>query len=174
MTPILIVPGYRNSDLGHWQSLWEEELPACRRVPMPSWEQPERGPWLEALDEAIAAAGQAPILVGHGLGCIAIVHWAAVHERTVRGALLAAPVDVERLDIPEPLRRFAPMPRSTLPFPAIVAASSDDPCMRVDRAHELAAEWGADFVNLGPCGHLNEASGHGPWVRGEALLSELR
>lgn len=174
MTSILLVPGYQNSGPGHWQSLWEEALPGARRVEMPSWEHPRPGEWLAALDEAIGACGEAPILVGHSLGALAIVQWAAEHDRAVRGALLAVPPDVEWPDGLELLRPFGPISRRTLPFQAIVAASSDDPFMRLDRARGFAADWGATFVDLGPCGHLNRASGHGPWLRGEALLSELR
>ena len=174
VSSILLVPGYQNSGEGHWQTLWEGSLGGARRAEMPSWEHPVRGAWIEALDEAIADCPTPPILVGHSLGCIAIVHWAALYERTIQGALLAAPTDVERADGLEQLRSFGPIPRRTLPFPAIVAASSNDPFIRPDRARALAAEWGAAFVDLGPCGHLNTASGHGPWLRGEALLSELR
>ena len=65
-------------------------------------------------------------------------------------------------------------PRRSLPFPAILAASSNDSFLSLERARALALDWGAQLVDLGPCGHLNQASGHGPWVRGEALLSELR
>ena len=174
MTPILIVPGYENSGPGHWQSLWEEEMPGAHRVEMPSWDHPVLGEWVAALDDAIADCGAPPILVGHSLGCIAIVHWAAEHQREVHGALLAAPTDVERPDVLERLRTFAPIPRCTLPFPAMVAASSDDPFMDLERARGFAKDWEADLVELGPCGHLNRASGHGPWLRGEVLLAELR
>lgn len=174
MSPILIVPGYQNSGPGHWQTLWEDTLPGVRRVEMPSWEYPVRGEWVEALDTAIAEAGEAPILVGHSLGCLAIVHWAAEHQREVRGALLAVPADVERPDGLEILRPFGPIPRHRLSFPSIVASSSDDPFMPLERARGFAADWGARFVELGPCGHLNRTSGHGPWPRGEAMLAELR
>jgi predicted alpha/beta hydrolase family esterase len=175
---MLLVPGYQNSSEGHWQSLWEFSLPGARRVEMTSWERPRRGEWVEALDEAIAAAlletEEPPLLVGHSLGCLAIVHWAAGHQRPVRGALLAVPADVERPDALEALRSFAPIPRRSLPFPAILAASANDPFLSPERARSLALDWGARLVDLGPCGHLNLASGHGPWIRGEALLSELR
>ena len=174
MASILIVPGYQNSGEGHWQSLWEGALPDLHRVEMPSWEHPVRGEWVEALDEAIAGCDEAPILVGHSLGCMAIVHWAAGRTREIRGALLAAPADAERLEGQERWPTFAPIPRHTLAFPAIVAASSDDPFMGLERARGLAMDWGARFVTLGACGHLNQASGHGPWPRGEALLAELR
>lgn len=174
MTPILMVPGYQNSGPGHWQSLWEDEMPGVRRVEMPSWEHPVAGEWIQTLDEAIADCEAPPILVGHSLGCIAIVRWAAEHAREVLGALLAAPADVERPDGLDELRPFGPIPRLRLPFPAIVASSSDDPFMQPGRARGFAADWGARFVDLGPCGHLNRTSGHGPWVRGQALLAELR
>jgi len=174
MKPILLVPGYQGSGPGHWQSLWEAEMPEARWVEMPSWEQPVRQDWIAALDEAIAACGEPPILVGHSLGCIAIAHWAAGQVRAVHGALLAAPVDVERPDGLELLRPFGSIPRRTLPFPTILAASSDDAYMAIARASLFARDWGAQFVELGPCGHLNRASGHGPWPRGEALLAELR
>ena len=174
MTSILLVPGYQNSGEGHWQSLWEGSVPGARRVEMPSWEFPVRGEWIETLDAAIADCLMPPILVGHSLGCIAIVLWAASYSRTIQGALLAAPADVERPDGLELLRPFGPIPRQTLAFPAVVAASSNDPFMDLERARGLATEWGARLVALGPSGHLKRASGHGPWARGEALLSELR
>ncbi len=174
MPPILLVPGYQNSGEGHWQTLWEGELRGTRRVEMPNWEYPRRQEWIETLDEAIRDCAEPPLLVGHSLGCLAIVHWAAQYEREVRGALLAAPVDVERPDGLTLLRGFAPIPWSTLPFPSILAASSDDPLITMDRARGFAADWGSRFVELGPCGHLNQISGHGPWPRGEALLAELR
>jgi predicted alpha/beta hydrolase family esterase len=173
MPPVLLVPGYQNSGPGHWQSLWEGTRGDARRVEMPNWDFPHLPDWVEALDDAIAACGEPPLLVGHSLGCLTIVHWAAGNPREVRGALLAAPADVERPDTLEVLRGFAPIPRRALPFSALVAASSDDPFMALDRARDLAGDWGARFVDLGPCGHLNAASGHGEWPLGQALLLEL-
>ncbi|WP_243384043.1 RBBP9/YdeN family alpha/beta hydrolase [Geothrix alkalitolerans] len=173
MAAILIVPGYQNSGPGHWQSLWEGSLRDAKRVEMPNWDFPHKVDWVEALDEAIAGCTEPPILVGHSLGCLAIVHWAKDHDREIRGALLAAPSDVERPDVLPVLRSFAPIPRQRLPFQSILAASSDDPFLTPARAHILASDWGARLVDLGPCGHLNLASGHGPWPRGEGLLADI-
>ncbi|WP_243302485.1 RBBP9/YdeN family alpha/beta hydrolase [Geothrix oryzisoli] len=174
MAAILIVPGYQNSGPGHWQSLWEGSLREAKRVEMPNWDFPHKVDWVEALDEAIADCVTPPILVGHSLGCLAIAHWAGSHDREIQGALMAAPADPERPDAPPAIRGFAPIPRLRLPFETILAASADDPHMTLARARALAADWGARFVDLGPCGPLNLASGHGPWPRGEALLSEFR
>ena len=61
-----------------------------------------------------------------------------------------------------------------LPFPAIVIASDDDPYVSLERAREYARAWGAEFVLLERAGHINVASGHGPWAEGYELLARLR
>src|SRR5262245_55598951 len=92
--PILIVPGYRNSGPGHWQTRFEARFPSAQRVEMPCFERPTREAWVGALDRAIAACAQPPVLVAHSLGCIAVAHRAQKATREVRGALLVAPCDV--------------------------------------------------------------------------------
>ncbi|PYM48393.1 MAG: hypothetical protein DME16_11120, partial [Candidatus Rokuibacteriota bacterium] len=39
-TPVLVLPGYGDSGPEHWQSLWEAEDPACRRVVQRDWMLP--------------------------------------------------------------------------------------------------------------------------------------
>lgn len=68
---------------------------------------------------------------------------------------------------------WLPIPRGTLPFPSIVAASSNDPLTRLDRARGLAKAWGSRFVELGEVGHLNPASGYGEWPQAKAFIHEL-
>jgi predicted alpha/beta hydrolase family esterase len=174
MTKLLFVPGHQALGEGHWQTLWLGSMSEAHMVELSGWKHPNKGEWVEALDDAIADCPTPPILVGHALGCLAILHWAAEHQREIRGALLVAPIDVERAKVYDQCRSFAPIPRQTLAFPAIVVASSDDPCMRLERARSLAAGWGARFVSLGDRGQVDQASGHGPWPRGQALLAELR
>jgi predicted alpha/beta hydrolase family esterase len=60
-----------------------------------------------------------------------------------------------------------------LPFPSIVAAGSNDPLSRLDRARGLAQAWGSRFVELGAVGHLNPASGYGEWPQAEEFICEL-
>jgi len=111
--PVFLVPGWQNSGPGHWQSLWESQVADARRVEMPNWDFPRRWEWTGALDDALALHlrfdGAPPVLVGHSVGCLAIVHWAAQHQRPIHGALLVAPADVERDEAPEELRDFAPI-----------------------------------------------------------------
>jgi predicted alpha/beta hydrolase family esterase len=174
MRPVLIVPGYMNSGPGHWQSLLEASLGA-KRAEMPNWAFPRKVPWVEALDEAIRQfQGEAPLLVAHSLGCIAVAHWARTSSHEVAGALLVAPTDVERTDVLEAVRGFAPIPKSRLPFPTMVVASDDDPYVSEPRARDLAKWWGSRFHLLHGAGHINQESGFGPWPAGEGLLQELR
>jgi uncharacterized protein len=60
-----------------------------------------------------------------------------------------------------------------LPFPSVVVASTDDPYVSVARATEFAEAWGSRLTLIGDAGHINGASGHGPWPDGEAMLFEL-
>jgi uncharacterized protein len=175
MTSVLIVPGLGGSGQEHWQSHWERGLADAHRVQQRDWDHPNLIEWSRRLGDAIEVRPGA-ILVGHSLGCALIV-WVALSWRSLRigGALLVAPADVESQQrTPRHIWEFGPFPRTALPFPATVVASSNDPYMSLERAHVLAIAWGANFVNLGPVGHINVKSGFGPWPAGEKLLADLQ
>lgn len=172
-TPVLILPGWQNSEPEHWQSLWEAAHPEYARVPQQEWERPERDDWVETLDFTVEALPAPPVIVAHSLGCIAVAHWGASAQHAVRGALLVAPPDLDRPDVPPELTSFAPVPLKRLPFPTIVVASTDDPYCSVQRAQQFAQAWGSRFVSVGPKGHISTGAGYGPWPEGERLLSEL-
>lgn len=171
--PILIVPGWQNSKPAHWQSLWEAARPEARRVQMPDWEKPALEGWVTAMDAALVACPEAPVVVGHSLGCIALVHALQRQPLPVHGALLVAPADVDRAACPEELRGFAPIPLTPLPYPAHVVATADDPYLNADRARAFAHAWGARFTLKPDGGHLNATAGYGPWPEGERWLAEL-
>lgn len=92
----------------------------------------------------------------------------------VRGALLVAPTDAEAPGFSVPATGFAPVPLRQLSFASVVAASLDDPVVSPSRARAFAAAWGAQFVDLGACGHVDASDGFGPWPQGEALLADVR
>jgi len=165
---ILMVPGLSNSGPEHWQSRWEERLSTARRVEQADWSASSRDAWVAAIVKAVDSARQPVVLIGHSLGVAAIVH-AAPHLKPgdVIGAFLVAPsgdTAIEREDSID--RHFMPVPRLRLPFPAVVVASHDDPYCPFLTAEEYASAWGAEFVDAGHSGHLNTASGHGPWPEG--------
>ncbi|WP_182345318.1 RBBP9/YdeN family alpha/beta hydrolase [Comamonas koreensis] len=171
---VVIVPGWRNSGPGHWQSLWAERIAGALRVEQEDWLQPHRSPWVASVQEAIEAAPHPVILVAHSLGCITSVH--AVEQLgnqqrgSIAGALLVAPADPERRALFED---FTPVPANPLPFASIVAASSNDPYCPIRMASAYAKSWGSTFVRVPSAGHINVESGHGEWPLGWALLGAL-
>ncbi|HEV2846057.1 MAG TPA: alpha/beta hydrolase [Thermoanaerobaculia bacterium] len=172
-TRLLIVPGLGNSGPEHWQSRWEAEEPGFRRVEQRDWETPVCRDWVVRLEEAVVEAGPEVVIAAHSLGCATVAHWALQSKRTVRGAFLVAPSDVEAPWYREVgLTGFDPMPLQRLPFSSLVVASSNDPYLSLERAGEFARAWGSRFVDVGEAGHLNTASGHGPWPEGRRLLEE--
>lgn len=174
---ILTVPGLGGSGPSHWQTLWEQSRPDTRRVELGMWDTPHRNAWVTKLDQAIRQAQAPVVLAAHSLGCLAVAWWATLAGQTfgtpVAGALLVAPADVDRDSAPAELHAFRPTPASLLPFPSVVVASSDDPWMSIERSEDLARGWGSLFVDAGPQGHLNAASGIGWWEEGQALLDRL-
>ena len=116
------------------------------------------------------------MLAAHSMGCIAVVHWAATTanaNKRVAAALLVSPPDVEAETIPVEPTGFAPCPLIRLPFKSIVVASTDDPFATLERARVFAEAWGSELVILESAGHINAASGYGPWPEGERLLDKL-
>lgn len=168
---VLVLPGWKNSGPGHWQTLWEDRFPEWRRVQQSNWTHPQREEWIGALQNAVAATTRPLLLIAHSLGCVTVAHWALRHDsRRIAGALLVAPADVERSTVAGSLKGFAPIPRQPLPFPTLMVASDDDPTCAAWRAADLAGAWGADFRLLPGAGHINADSGLGDWDAGLALL----
>lgn len=173
-TTILLLPGWQNSDAPHWQSRWEA-VHGDHRVEQHEWMHPRRGDWLARLEEEVLVAPGPVALVAHSLGCILVAAWAAHSRNTarVRAALLAAPGDLERDDLRQMIPGWAPIVRQRLPFPSLLIAANDDPYCDAARSRQLAADWGARFVDAGAAGHLNGESGLGDWPQGRALLNDL-
>ncbi len=174
---ILTVPGLGGSGPSHWQTLWEQSRPDTTRVELGMWNAPHRNTWVTKLDQSIRQAQAPVVLAAHSLGCLAVAWWAELSGQPfgwpVVGALLVAPADVDRGHAPDPLKSFGPTPAKPLPFPSILVASSDDPWIATQRARDLANAWGSFFVDAGPQGHLNAASGIGWWEEGQALLDRV-
>jgi len=173
MTRVLILPGLYDSGPDHWQSHWERSLPDAVRVNQRDWETPDCEEWVATLEGAVAEHGADVVLVGHSTGCALVAFWAASTARRVRGALIVGPSDTEAASYPKGPTRWTPMPMARLPFPSFVVASTDDEYVTIERAQRFASAWGSVFVNIGPAGHINSASGLGEWALGRELLAEL-
>lgn len=169
-TSIIIVPGWRDSGPGHWQTLWAERLPQARRVVQDDWHTPTRSAWVARLEETVLEQPGPVVIVAHSLGCITTAHMKPEVAARVRGALLVAPADPERRAV---LSDFAPVPYAALPYRSILVASSNDPYCPIRLAGAYARAWGSEFVRLQNAGHINVDSGHGEWPLGRALLQSL-
>lgn len=176
---ILIVPGWSSSGEDHWQSRWQRNLKTARRVEQHDWIRPDRDQWVARVVEEVATSVRPVVLVAHSLGVITVVHsarkLARIPSNPVKGVFLVAPADAENgpnwpitqgetFDGSE--GGFAPIPLDRLPFPSALIASSNDPYCSIERAREFAAAWGSVIVESGELGHINVASGHGPWPDG--------
>jgi predicted alpha/beta hydrolase family esterase len=171
---VLILPGWHDSGPQHWQSEWVR-LHGDRRVEQDDWVWPKRGDWMARLDEVLLTEPAPVALVAHSLGCQLVAAWAAHtrHAARVGAAMLVAPPDTERPDTLPNVASWRPIVRRRLPFASLVVASSDDLHCELDRARGLAGDWGSEFVDKGPRGHLNADSGLGAWAEGRDLLARL-
>ena len=163
----VIVPGLRNSGDGHWQTLWQQQL-AAQRVEQRNWNVAELAPWTQRVIETVQADQRPSLLIAHSFGCLAVVQ--ALAQGTldkVAAVLLVAPAS------PAKFKLQYGMPRQSLNCPAILVGSESDPWLGIDEARQWARVWDSRFVSLGDAGHVNTASGYGPWPEGLDLLEEL-
>ncbi|AOF80674.1 serine hydrolase family protein [Methyloversatilis sp. RAC08] len=165
--PVLVVPGLNGSGPTHWQS-WIEALIGAQRVEQDDWTRPDIDLWSARVEQAILAQTRAVWLVAHSFGCLASVVAASRQAGRIAGALLVAPASPDKFGI------TARIPDTPLPFPAVLAASRNDPWMKFMSAAHWAERWDARLVDLGEAGHVNTESGHGPWPAGLELFRQLQ
>ncbi|MGL5111140.1 MAG: RBBP9/YdeN family alpha/beta hydrolase [Flavobacterium sp.] len=172
---LLLLPGLGDSGPRHWQKIWLKELPNIKKIKQDNWDKPILADWLLTLQTTISVTNTPTILIAHSLGTILVAHWAHTFKNpNIIGALLVAPADVDStIHTPEIIWNFAPIPTKKLPFPTIVVGSENDPYMTLKRAEELAKNWGSQFINCGPIGHINTESNLGNWQEGQKILQQL-
>lgn len=171
---ILIIPGYKNSGPGHWQTRWQHKLSTARRVEQAEWAKPVREDWAANIAAAVNESARPVVIVAHSLGVAAAIHALPELEKRVAGAFLVAPPEVANPSIrPKHLMTFGPYPREPLPFPSITVGSRSDSFSSFEAAEDIAAAWGSLFIDAGDAGHINEESGHGPWPEGSMVFAQF-
>lgn len=169
----LLIPGLDGSPGAHWQRWWQFGQADAILLPQDDFARPDPLVWETRLATVLSLHPGA-LVVAHSLGAIlavrTLLRWPGL---SAGGLLLVAPADVEH-PVDGRVKTFGALPRGLLPCPTIVAASRNDPWMTFERATGAAASWGALVVDLGHAGHVNVASGHGPWPDGLALAALLR
>jgi predicted alpha/beta hydrolase family esterase len=147
----------------------------ARIIEQDDWNAPLLTDWVDRIHQEIMLATRPVVQIGHSLACSAIVHTAQLRlkDTKVRGAFLVSPPDLERDDMPEEIHAFRNVPTDPLPFPSMVVGSISDPYGSYERLQGFAADWGSAFQSAGDAGHINVASGHGPWPEGLLMFAEL-
>ena len=179
-TTVLMVPGLRDHVPQHWQTLLQARLGKVRSVPPLEHNKLSLTARVDAIQRELQSITGPVIVVAHSAGVLMVAHWAARYQRPVKGALLAAPPDLkanwpEGYPTPHSLRTngWEPLPEGALPFPSIVAASTNDHLASLQAVTEMARGWGSELVNLGAVGHLNPAAGYGDWPQADEFIRTL-
>ena len=159
----IFIPDLCGLKSSHWQSRWQASMPGSVCIAPASWDDPDLSDWVRALDDAVRSSRQAPLLVAHGLGCLLVAHWARRGGSSgVAGAFLVGlPSSAAFIGS---AAVFHPAPTDRLAFPALVLAQAEEPAASGASARELAAAWGATFLQVGQ-------PSPDAWDEGVALLS---
>jgi uncharacterized protein len=171
-TDILVIPGYEGLGPVHWQSRMVGKLSTARIVDQPDWLHSSQAIALAQIVQAVADATRPIVFVAHSLGNL-LVAQAVPHLTSagligrVKGAyLVAVPAARALSELASVDSAFANVPRDPLPFPSVLVASSNDPFASMEEAADISAAWGSKLIEAGEQGHIDTASGHGPWPEG--------
>lgn len=178
----LIIPGYHGSGDEHWQTWIEQRIDGAKRVEQ-DWDKPILAYWAQNIRRAIDAADGAVWLIAHSFGCLASVAASADRFGKIAGLMLVAPANTSRFTPGGVIQEESDnrhesvhdlLPASILPFATLLIASTDDPWMPHAEARRVAESWGSRFISIGAAGHINAASGYGPWPEGLQIFRQLQ
>ena len=121
---VLIIPGLRDHVAAHWQTLLESKLVKVRAVQPAETDKLNCANRVARIEAELKKIEGPVILVAHSAGVLMTVHWAALHQHDIQGALLVTPPDLaeswpEHYPSPEILKNegWSPLPTQKLPFP---------------------------------------------------------
>ena len=171
MVHTVIVPGVGGSDQTHWQSWLENQLQHRTRVQQKNWNKPILKQWVKELITVLEATDDKIQIVAHSFGCLtslAALNEAPEFAQKVKKLILVAPANPKRFGV----NGFATDSIGDYqgyfyglkaPVPTTMLISENDPWFAFDEVNALAAAWNIKPINLGEVGHINVASGFGPF-----------
>lgn len=183
MIHTVIVPGVGGSEAQHWQSWLQQQLVSSSRVQQKYWDRPVLSEWVSQFVKTVAEI-KAPIqIVAHSFGCLTSVAALAEHpelKAKVKNLVLVAPANPARFgesgfarhSLTDYKQYFYQL---NIDVAATLLISENDPWLNYVDALQLAQAWQLTPINLGPVGHVNVASGYGPFPEiFNYLLSEKK
>ena len=171
MLHTIIVPGIGGSEYEHWQSWLQRQLPACSRVEQNDWKNPIIDDWVSNLLATIDQVNSAVQIVAHSFGCLTSLR--ALHEHQalrlkVKHLTLVAPANPKRFsltgyahEVSENMWQY--FQNLNIHLQAQLLISENDPWLDYQDALQLSKAWKIKTTCLGQVGHINVASGFGPF-----------
>lgn len=171
MIHTVIVPGVGGSEHDHWQSWLQRQLKSCSRVQQQDWNKPVLHAWVEQFVKTVQAIQEPIQIVAHSFGCLTTVAALAQHpelNQNIKNLVLVAPANPARFgdagfarDSQNDYQQYFHQLKLQVPTQMII--SENDPWLNFQDALQLAKAWKIRPKNLGQVGHINVASGFGPF-----------
>ena len=171
MIHTVIVPGVGGSEPAHWQSWLQRQLMSCSRVQQQDWNNPILENWISEFVNTVAPIQDPIQIVAHSFGCLTTVAALAQHpelNQKIKNLILVAPANPARFgeagfarDSQSDYSAYFHQLKITVPTTLLV--SENDPWLNFEDAQCLAQAWKLNPINLGQVGHINVASGFGPF-----------
>ena len=171
MIHTVIVPGVGGSEHDHWQSWLQRQLKSCSRVQQQDWNKPVLHEWIEQFIKTVQAIQEPIQIVAHSFGCLTTVAALAQHpelNQKIKNLVLVAPANPARFgdagfarDSQNDYQQYFHQLKLQVPTQMII--SENDPWLNFQDALQLAKAWKIRPKNLGQVGHINVASGFGPF-----------
>ena len=173
--PVLLLHGWQGSEPEHWQSWLATQLHEVDRElhypQLPDPDKPDLGAWLDALRGSLTALpGDGFDVVAHSLGAVLWLHHiagpsAGDSPRAARVALIAPPSPHTAI---AEIASFFPPPLDVdvvrhSAGGTVLVAGDDDPYTPegINTAYAVPLKIATTVLPGG--GHVNVASGYGPW-----------
>ena len=174
---LLLVRGHDAVAARRWLADWQGRFPDAVAVELGLWDKPHRNTWVNKLNLAIQHAGRPVVVVTEGLACAALVWWAEYERPSaqgpVAGALLIDPPDVDRPGRDPRLAAFPSIPRSPLPFAAVLLATPGRDSQGLRSLQNLAVDWDCPFDTIATQTALAVPSPHPVQSLGQRFLSKF-
>ncbi|MGE8539513.1 MAG: RBBP9/YdeN family alpha/beta hydrolase [Acinetobacter sp.] len=181
MIHTLIVPGVGGSEYNHWQTWLQHQLSRCSRVQQHDWNRPVLQEWIAEFVKALQNIQDEVQIVAHSFGCLTSVAALAQHPELnakVKKLILVAPANPARFgengfarDSHSDYSHY--FQQLQIQVPTTLLISENDPWLSYADAQLLAKAWKLKPINLGQVGHVNVASGFGPFPEiAQYLISE--
>lgn len=174
MAKVYVVHGYTATPENHWfpwlkQQLLQQNI-ACECLAMPDSARPNVDKWLSHLEQHIEIDGDT-VVVGHSLGCVALLNFLAKHYHQPAGAVFVSGFyqPVETLPELTPFSNLYAISPDLMPFKSYVVSACDDEIVPPKYSDALAVHLEADYIRFAKGGHFLDREG---WT-GFPLVLEL-